>query len=49
VLPLDRSAIKAMPDQPAANQAHARPASQPRAAANGSARRSFGGGRGRRW
>jgi ATP-dependent RNA helicase RhlE len=49
VLPLDRSAIKAMPDQPAANQSQARPASQPRAAANGSARRSFGGGRGRRW
>ena len=50
VLPLDRSAIKAMPDQPqAANQSQVRPAAQPRAAANGSARQSFGGGRGRRW
>jgi ATP-dependent RNA helicase RhlE len=50
VLPLDRSAIRAVPEQPpAANQSHVRPASQPRAAGNGSGRRSFGGGRGRRW
>jgi ATP-dependent RNA helicase RhlE len=45
VLPLDRSAIKIVPEQaPAANQGHSRPAAQPRAAGNGGGRRSFGGG-----
>lgn len=53
VLPLDRSAIRMpAPEQPAANQSHARPAarqpSHQRAAGGGSGRRSFGGGRGRR-
>jgi ATP-dependent RNA helicase RhlE len=45
VLPLDRSAIKIVPEQAqAANHGQARPAAQPRAAGSGGGRRSFGGG-----
>ena len=45
VLPLDRSAIKIVPEQAqAANHGQARPAALPRAAGSGGGRRSFGGG-----